>query len=297
MLTDLELEEIQEWAGCLPPKINLKNKTDVSGLHEPPRNLPWPIRKCIELIIQRLPELSSERKEAFVRCAVLKTAKWAIDGRTTAPSAAQFRNKFFANIGEMVADMRILQDAVWGSTMKLRRRRSPVSRCLTRSAIGLETEPWLKGKRARLILTSPPYPGTHVLYHRWQINGGKETPTPFWIINSNDGMGESYYTLGSRREPGLETYFNQLREVFISLHSVIAKGGRLVQLVSFSDYEQQLPRFLQCLDDASFSECGLGLNEDVQVRLWRGVPNRRWYTGLNAQSSIRREVLLIHEPL
>ena len=29
--------------------------------------------------------------------------------------------------------------------------------------------------RVRLVLTSPPYPAVHVLYHRWQVKGRKET--------------------------------------------------------------------------------------------------------------------------
>lgn len=56
------------------------------------------------------------------------------------------------------------------------------SLCLHRSAVGLETDPRIvSNDTPGLILTSPPYPGVHVLYHRWQVQGRKETPAPFWI--------------------------------------------------------------------------------------------------------------------
>ena len=64
---------------------------------------------------------------------------------------------------------------------------------------------------AKLVLTSPPYPGVHVVYHRWQILGRKETPAPFWLANQRDGAGESHYLLGPRAEPELVTYYARLK--------------------------------------------------------------------------------------
>ena len=63
----------------------------------------------------------------------------------------------------------------------------------------------MRGQQApRLVLTSPPYPGVHVLYHRWQVDGRKEAPLPFMIANKLDGAGLSYYTMGDRKYPGLK---------------------------------------------------------------------------------------------
>ena len=42
----------------------------------------------------------------------------------------------------------------------------------------------------QLVVTSPPYPGVHVLYHRWQVDGRKEAPLPFMIANKLDGAGQ-----------------------------------------------------------------------------------------------------------
>jgi hypothetical protein len=63
----------------------------------------------------------------------------------------------------------------------------------------------------KLVVTSPPYPGIHVLYHRWQVDGRKEAPFPFLIANKLDGAGSSYYTMGDRQYPELRTYFDNLQ--------------------------------------------------------------------------------------
>ena len=63
--------------------------------------------------------------------------------------------------------------------------RYPVT-VLNRSAAGLEEDQRVDGLRApRLVVTSPPYPGVHVLYHRWQVDGRKEAPLPFMIANKH----------------------------------------------------------------------------------------------------------------
>ena len=88
--------------------------------------------------------------------------------------------------------------------------RHPVT-ILRRSAVGVEHDDGLRAMRApRLVVTSPPYPGVHVLYHRWQVDGRKEAPLPFMIANKLDGSGGSYYTMGDRKNPGLATYFENI---------------------------------------------------------------------------------------
>ena len=64
----------------------------------------------------------------------------------------------------------------------------------------------------RLVVTSPPYPGVHVLYHRWQVDGRKETALPFMIAQQARWRGVSqYYTMGDRKYPELKTYFDNIR--------------------------------------------------------------------------------------
>ena len=76
--------------------------------------------------------------------------------------------------------------------------------------------------RVRLVITSPPYPGVHVLYHRWQYRGRKETAAPYVIANVNDGSGGSFYTFGSRTPTGMQNYFATLEASFASIRPLLA---------------------------------------------------------------------------
>lgn len=301
ILTDLELSEIGQWSGSLPQRLNLRlpPKRPSKYLGESyQRHVPWQLRKVIEFIDHYVLELESERKELFVRCALLKTAKWALDGRKVLPPVNELKQRFFSNILTMSEEIKLYSTSVWETTKKYDLARQPRSECLTCSAIGLENNPVFRrsSKKPALVLTSPPYPGMHVLYHRWQISGGRETSVPYWLIHSDDGYGEAHFTLGSRKEMGLNTYFSNLLCAFTSIRKVIDENGFLVQLVSFPSPTTQLPKFLDCLVKAGFRECGMTSDSGCNVRIWRDVPNRRWYTNLSENNGGRQEILLVHRP-
>ena len=151
---------------------------------------------------------------------------------------------------------------------------------------------------AKLVLTSPPYPGVHVVYHRWQINGRKETPAPFWLANCRDGEGESFYCLGRRGEPELKTYFDRLGKAFTSVRGLMGPDSLVVQLVAFSSPEWQLPAYLQKMNDSGFVELMPMCDKEYlfQRRIWRQVPGRKWYANQKGKTSSSREVLLLHRP-
>jgi hypothetical protein len=131
---------------------------------------------------------------------------------------------------------------------------------LCRNTIGLEDEPKIKSSpKPKLVVTSPPYPAVHILYHRWQVFGRKETPAPYWLTNMNDGETASYYTLGSRGTAlGLESYFRNIEYSFQSIRKIIAPTATVVQMVAFSEAESQLPLYLaamsRALDGTKISE-------------------------------------------
>lgn len=104
----------------------------------------------------------------------------------------------------------------------------PEIKVIKRSAIGLEHDRRLQGHSPKLIQTSPPYPGVHVLYHRWQVDGRKEAPFPFMIANKLDGAGQSYYTMGDRKYPALKTYFDNIRITF----RLSASSGKFPRITS-----------------------------------------------------------------
>jgi hypothetical protein len=173
----------------------------------------------------------------------------------------------------------------------------PAAFCLHRTADGLEEEPLMRRLGApRLVVTSPPYPGIHVLYHRWQVGGGRETAAPFWIADRLDGAGSSYYTMGDRKAQNLNTYFDSLQPTLTSVANVSNEGTTVVQIVAFSDRRKQLPRYLRCCHDAGLREVFLPLLRDAgDGRLWRTVPNRRWYSDQKGSTPGSQEVVLLHK--
>ena len=151
----------------------------------------------------------------------------------------------------------------------------------------------IRDAHPKLILTSPPYPGVHVLYHRWQILGRRETPVPYWIAHLRDGHGEAYYTMGGRSAKGISNYFESISRVFTTIRQVVSRDTQVVQLVAFSDANSQLPLYLDAMAKAGFEETYPDLLGGGQVRL---VPNRKWYNQQRQSSDASREHLLVHRP-
>jgi hypothetical protein len=144
-------------------------------------------------------------------------------------------------------------------------------------------------ERAALVVTSPPYPRVHVLYHRWQVDGRRESPAPYWIAACNDGQGAAYYNFGDRRERDAASYFERSLRTLCATRNVMTHGALMVQLVAFTDPDDHLPRYLANMDAAGFAE----LRSDG-CRRWREVPNRRWHATLRGNTASSNEVVLIH---
>ena len=291
-----ELDRLAAWATRVAKAVHMhKTSRHFPGygelgyykhLDHPAR---WRLRKAIEQAIASAMRLRSERLEAFGRCAVLRTGQWALDGRRKLPTIHEFRNMLTETATEMLAGARALRTAVNRYTCP------PAVRVLNRSAVGLEEDPQLMDCTPRLILTSPPYPGVHVLYHRWQVDGRKEAPLPFIIANKLDGAGSSYYTMGDRKFPELKTYFANLRATMSSVAALADTSTIIVQMVAFADPTWQLTRYLETMEEAGLSELFLpALQGTGDGRLWRSVPNRRWYSDQRGDTPGSAEVVLIH---
>jgi hypothetical protein len=172
----------------------------------------------------------------------------------------------------------------------------PEVRVLNREAARLHEDPVIAAiPPPRLLLTSPPYPGVHVLYHRWQVDGRKEAPLPFMIANKLDGAGSSYYTMGDRKFPKLRTYFENIRRSMASAAEIADARTVVVQMVAFSEPSWQLGLYLETMESAGFTEAFLpSLRGCGDGRLWRTVPGRRWYSRQRGKTAGSREVVLIH---
>lgn len=254
------------------------------------RNMPTSLVTLFEHVL----ELPFPRQRQFARCALLRLGQWAVDGKSIVPETQQVQNELQRIVKDMLTG---LDGLVWAAAASgLEKRRITGRRSIMlRSAIGLEDELNLtSGGRPKLVLTSPPYPAVHVLYHRWQVNGRRETPAPYWLIDTPDGHGASYFTMGGRSQFGVNNYFRSLTAAFRSVRSIIDPDGVVLQLVSFSNAERQLPAFLQAMENSGFQEDAASAAD--RTEWWRTVPNRNWYYRVDATRNAAQEVLLVHRP-
>lgn len=285
-------EVIRRWAHLVAENVAA---SDIGWIHRAPvRNLPTPVGLFMSGALDLTTEMRP-RQRAFARCALLRLGQWALDCRDfAAPRRKKLARRLPGLIDEMFEGLHEFSGACRAANVSnggIVRNRV----LLHRSAVGLEEEPIFveHGVRPRLVVTSPPYPGVNVLYHRWQYRGRKETPAPYWIANVLDGDGASFYTGGSRTPTGEERYFDMITAAFRSVRSVIHAHGWVVQLIGFADTRSQLPRYLEAIDGAGFQEV---LPTEDGKRLGRRVPNRKWYAKLKGPVDASSELLLFHKP-
>ncbi|MCI0556935.1 MAG: site-specific DNA-methyltransferase [Nitrososphaera sp.] len=290
------LRAIESWAEAVVSETRIGDKTPPSFWAEAgyQKDIPWPIKKTTESILESLSDLPEENQKLFAQCVLLKTAQWAIDCREKTPTAENFRVRFLLNVREASGGMREFRQALKAQSVQ-----TPKRLCLNRSTVGLEDAKEIKRllTKPKLVITSPPYPGVHVIYHQWQVYSRKRTPAPFWIIGSLDGHGSSHYTFGDYKQQSLTRYFENALNTFSSVRAVVDDKATVVQLVGFADPDKYLPKYLEMMEEAGFEEVALDHNAAGHIkRLWRSVPNRKWYADAKGKVFSSKEVVLVHRP-
>lgn len=298
ILSEAELTTLGLWSKRVGGKINLQRPSNSFskyvelGYYKHLDHIDrWRLRHAIDQGLRSAIQLERPRLVNFARCAVLRAAQWALDGRSAQANVAEFRTRLEMTAVTMLAGARALRVAAIEQP-----KRSKIE-LLRRTAAGLENDKRVrKWGSPKLVVTSPPYPGVHVLYHRWQVDGRKETAFPFMIANKLDGSASSYYTMGDRKNPGLNTYFDNIRATMTSISALATKRTVVVQMIAFSNPSWQLPRYLETLEEAGLKETFLSsLKGSGDGRLWRSVPGRRWYSAQRGDTPASKEVVLIHQ--
>jgi DNA modification methylase len=299
-LDSSEKDALHRWAERIIPQ--LKYNLPIScACHKPydnrTKNMNVPrarfIKKVIGTGLDTTNNLPTDKARDFARCAVLKTTQWALDGRKTHVSLSQYRYKLQEHVFQMLEQL----DA-FVKTVTTQWTRFPNRILLEGDASQIDKNPLFSKDniKADLVVTSPPYPGLHILYHRWQVNGRRETPAPYWISGCQDGQGDSYYNFGSRHQPGHNTYFETSLRTLQAIRNVLRPGAYMVQLLAFSDPQTQLPRYLSNMEAAGFKEVDFKERDNVScnARIWRDVPSRKWHAMLQGKTSGSKEVVLVH---
>jgi len=297
-LTDKDLNGVDKWIRILPFTVNLHRRIESQPEWAAfARNLPWWIRKTIAFFLSGLEELENERQKNFVRLGILSTAQKVLEYKKRVISSKPFVDLLVEQIRTMIVTMKehqeLLESQLGIRKSELIRRRKLF--CCSAAALKKDMRVLRNWVPARLVLTSPPYPGIHVVYNRWQILGRKETPAPYWVIHSQDGNGLSYYTLGDRGEKELRKYFVNLAGCFESIKQLIDDSTVVIQLVGFSKPEWQIEKYLQIMERSGFKEI---LPKSRRKKYYtRNVPNRKWYTQYRAADDFGsgREYLFMHK--
>lgn len=295
LISSRDEAEICKWAEGLPENIHL-------GEPEPrdkypdryKQHLPWRLRKVISQSMASLNCLGNERQKIFARCSLLGTAQWALDCKTKIPSKEEFLVRHELTVNEMLTAMQEYRAALhqFGITPNQINKHRALVRCNASRLHRLATP--RKFGTPKLLLTSPPYLGVHVLYHRWQIQGRRETAAPYWIADKSDGHTGIYYTFVDRRDPAVGNYMARLKACFSSATKLLDEKSYIAQLVAFSDAEIQLPVYLRALNEIGLELCETFHETAKGTPIERNVPNRRWYAWLSQQSTSSKEFLLVH---
>jgi hypothetical protein len=257
------------------------------------RNAPEALVAAFGAAVDRAGDLAEGRRQDAARALLLGIGQWAVDGRkeplpadALALGARDALQGLLDGLDELARSAKsegLRPSALPGrSTL----RASPAADAARQRGLNR-----LAG-RTRLVVTSPPYPGVHVLYHRWQVRGRTETPMAYWLADLQDGLGPKHYTMGGRRTvAGEESYFSQTVEIWSALRRLLRDDAVVIQLVAFARPAEQLPRYLASMEAAGYKRA-----TDLEPGDPRRVPNRRWYNRVEPARGWGREVLLAHRP-
>jgi len=243
-----------------------------------------PIKKVLALALLTLGKLPSQPAQDFARCALLNAGQWALNGVRKRPaSLTDFRTRLSASVLEMLDGLAEFQARV-GS--------SPLTYLINDSATNLKAHAPFTAEKADLVVTSPPYPGIHMLYHRWQVDGRRETPAPYWLAACKDGEGPAFYNFADRSSAAAPKYFAESLKTLKGIREVTKDGAFFVQMIAFGDPAAQLARYLGNMERAGFEEV-----RPSAGRILRQVPSRRWHANFKGALNAAKEVVLVHRAI
>lgn len=302
LYSEATLSSVARWANTILHRINLQMSAApadkwVDGGYL--RNVDgpdlWRLRKFIALARSQSDVMATQPERDFVRCALLRTAQWALDMRESLPAVPEFRDGFSSNIRGMINAARDYSRSARRIDRRIETKHSRRTVIINGRAQDLpRNSRVIEYGAPTLVLTSPPYPGVYVNYHRWKLYGRRETPVPYWIAQQLDGKGLAYYTMSARVQKHLSSYFAELQAAFVAIASLCDRNTTIAQVVGFSEPQTQVARYLETMKAAGFREVVFGRCATADDgRLWRDVPGRRWWTKGRAEATAR-EVVLFH---
>jgi len=232
-------------------------------------------------------QIPSARARRYAKLAVLRTGQICFDSniRKKHPNLVI---KTFNNVVEQFAK------GAWSLHSSFKQNRIKTNnrwllRVFRSSAECVGDHILSDAKNVKLVLTSPPYPGMHVLYHRWQYDGRKEIKLPYELLGINDGKFESYYTMGPRRDTLNTKYFENSYLVYSHLNKILPSNTPVVIVIAFPNSDYQLPKYTNLLLSSGLDP--LWKAQYLSATMIREIPNRKWYIRTNSVISNVQETI------
>lgn len=194
-ISSTDIVQLREWV------LNLSavQAEDYPSLEidELKRHFPKGFLHSLDTFLESMDCLKSQNAKRLARLVMLKVYQSSLNDRNSYPTAKLLKQKIGIELERIILGLDKFLTACQASGFTKQEILSS-RRLLNRSSIGIENENKIKElmKQPRLVFTSPPYPGVHVLYNKWQIASRKETFLPYYISGMNDSQPEAYYTFG-----------------------------------------------------------------------------------------------------
>ena len=142
-----------------------------------------------------------------------------------------------------------------------------------------------------LVVTSPPYPGVHVLYNRWQLFGRRETDLPFRLLGFDNDCPASFYTMGTRENHSMkEIYLENIERILTALYKLLAPKGIIAQVIAFPKNDGHIIEYSELMMKVGF----FPIKSHASI-VKRHVPNRKWYTQVANNSRQPIEHIFIYQ--
>jgi len=226
----------------------------------------------------------------FLTCLLLKTSKNILDNTRPCGTFKKLKFDLLSNCKKMIRymidfDKELKKNrSIFGSHNKIKIIKSDI---LKLSKINS-----LKKGKVKLILTSPPYPGIHISYNKWQLHGRRDTKLPYWIMNSRPPV-LTKFTYRGEKSRRLVDYYRYMTKVYLKLKPYCAYNCYIVKLLSFRNKAKEFRLYREAMQNAGLEEIKILKNGDG--RLWRIVPKRRWQVAYSKRKlKSNKEVLLLY---
>ena len=282
-------------------KINLKSKRKKQHLHlshyfnvknfskDEIRKINQ-IKAGIEQYHFAISKVRDVKVRNFLTCLLLKSSKNILDNTRPCGTFKKFKIDLLSNCKKMLRDMvdfekeLEINKSIYGSHNKIKIIKSDI--------LKLNKINSLKKGKVKLILTSPPYPGIHISYNKWQLHGRRDTKLPYWIMNSRPPV-LTKFTYRGEKSRGLVDYYRYMTKVYLKLKPYCSHNCYIVKLLSFRNKAKEFRLYREAMANAGLEEIKILKNGDG--RLWRIVPKRRWQVRYSKKKlKSNKEVLLLY---